>query len=197
MNAITTLLSSLSVEGIILIMVLFATSVKFLGELFEWGYGRLKKYFNIKGAQEQQHEEIMRSLGNIDVRLDTQEKSSNLRQEQVDKISNQLESQNRGLSELKHVIDEQSVEVRNMQEQVDVLNERAQDSTRAYLIDKRNRFKKLGGIDDSSLQDLERRFMYYKAAGGDTFIDNLMQEVRALPHLTAETLSEQTHREED
>ena len=37
--------------------------------------------------------------------------------------------------------------------------------------------------------------MYYKAAGGDTFIDGLMEEVRALPRLTLEHMSGQIRKE--
>ena len=36
-------------------------------------------------------------------------------------------------------------------------------------------------IDDIGLQSMERTYFYYKAAGGNTFIDTLMDEVRELP----------------
>ena len=80
MDAITTLLSQLSIEGIILVIVLFAVAVKFLGELFEYLYNKLKKYFDIKDAKEEQHEEIMNKLNVLETRSVKQEERSEHRQ---------------------------------------------------------------------------------------------------------------------
>lgn len=190
MDAVTTLLSHLSVEGIILIIVLFAVSVKFLGELFEWCYSKLKNYFNIKDTKEERHEEVMNSLKNLENDMKDQKQRSFERQKQVDKISHQLDQQDRESANLKRSLDKQTEEISNLKSQISTLTERTQDSTRAYLIDRHHHFcYKIKGIDDMSLQDMERRFMYYKAAGGDTFIDALMEDVRNLPRITLEHLT--------
>ena len=196
MDALTTLLSQLSIEGIIIVIVLFAVAVKFLGEIFEYLYNKLKKYFDIKDAKEEQHAEIMNKLNSLEERSVRQEKRSNHRQEQVDKMSKQLDEQDRKSAELKYTLENQTKEISSLKSQIGTLTERTQDSTRAYLIDKHHHFcYQIGGIDDMSLQDMERRFMYYKAAGGDTFIDGLMEEVRALPRLTLEHMSGQIRKE--
>lgn len=196
MDALTTLLSQLSIEGIIIVIVLFAVAVKFLGELFEYLYNKLKKYFDIKDAKEEQHEEIMNKLNSLEERSVRQEERSNHRQEQVDKMSKQLDEQDRKSADLKKTLENQTKEISSLKSQIGTLTERTQDSTRAYLIDKHHHFcYQIHGIDDMSLQDMERRFMYYKAAGGDTFIDGLMDEVRALPRLTLEHMSGQIRKE--
>ena len=196
MDALTTLLSQLSIEGIIIVIVLFAVAVKFLGEIFEYLYNKLKKYFDIKDAKEEQHAEIMNKLNSLEERSVRQEERSNHRQEQVDKMSKQLDEQDRKSAELKYTLENQTKEISSLKSQIGTLTERTQDSTRAYLIDKHHHFcYQIGGIDDMSLQDMERRFMYYKAAGGDTFIDGLMEEVRALPRLTLEHMSGQIRKE--
>ena len=196
MDALTTLLSQLSIEGIIIVIVLFAVAVKFLGELFEYLYNKLKKYFDIKDAKEEQHAEIMNKLNSLEERSVRQEERSNHRQEQVDKMSKQLDEQDRKSADLKKTLENQTKEISSLKSQIGTLTERTQDSTRAYLIDKHHHFcYQIHGIDDMSLQDMERRFMYYKAAGGDTFIDGLMEEVRALPRLTLEHMSGQIRKE--
>lgn len=40
---------------------------------------------------------------------------------------------------------------------------------------------KLGSIDDYSLDCMEKRFSHYQDEGGNSFIQTLMQDVRALP----------------
>ena len=196
MDAITTLLSQFSIEGIILILILFGVAVKFLGELFEYLYTKLKKYFDIKDAKEEQHEEIMNKLNALELRSAKQEERSEYRQAQVDKISKQLDAQDKQSANFERTIENQTKELSNLKSQISTLTERTQDSTRAYLIDKHHHFcYQIQGIDDMSLQDMERRFMYYKAAGGDTFIDGLMEEVRSLPRLTLEHMSGQIRKE--
>lgn len=192
MEAIETLLSQLSVEGIILVVVLFLVSVKFLGELFEYVYTKLKRYFNVKDEQQERHEEIIASLNTLKDDFQEQKEKGVERDARIDKISAQLDEQDRDTEGLRKVLDSQITKFTDMEAQVKTLCERMQDSTRAYIIDKHHHFcYQIHAIDDMSLQDLERRFMYYKAAGGDTFIDSLMEEVRALPRLTVEQMKNQ------
>lgn len=190
MDAVTTLLSNLSVEGIIFVIILFAVSVKFLGELFEYLYTKLKKYFDIKDAKEQRHEEVMQSLDELKRDNIERRERDKYRDERVEKISQQLDAQDKNNAELKQVVQNLAAELAELKGKVSILTERTQDSTRAYIIDKHHHFcYQIKAIDDMSLQDLERRFMFYKAAGGDTFIDALMEEIRSLPRLTIEQMS--------
>lgn len=198
MDAVTTLLSNLSVEGIIFVIILFAVSVKFLGELFEYLYTKLKKYFDIKDAKEQRHEEVMQSLDELKRDNIERRERDKYRDERVEKISQQLDAQDKDSAELKQVVQNLTAELVELKSKVSILTERTQDSTRAYIIDKHHHFcYQIKAIDDMSLQDLERRFMFYKAAGGDTFIDALMEEIRSLPKLTIEQMSHTQQRKEN
>lgn len=198
MDAVTTLLSNLSVEGIIFVIILFAVSVKFLGELFEYLYTKLKKYFDIKDAKEQRHEEVMQSLDELKRDNIERRERDKYRDERVEKISQQLDAQDKNNAELKQVVQNLAAELAELKGKVSILTERTQDSTRAYIIDKHHHFcYQIKAIDDMSLQDLERRFMFYKAAGGDTFIDALMEEIRSLPRLTIEQMSHTQQRKEN
>lgn len=198
MDAVTTLLSNLSVEGIIFVIILFAVSVKFLGELFEYLYTKLKKYFDIKDAKEERHEEVMQSLNELKKDNTERRERDKYRDERVEKISQQLDAQDKDSAELKQVVQNLTAELVELKSKVSILTERTQDSTRAYIIDKHHHFcYQIKAIDDMSLQDLERRFMFYKAAGGDTFIDALMEEIRSLPRLTIEQMSYTQQRKEN
>lgn len=197
LDAVTTLLSSFSVEGIIFVVILFAVSIKFLGELFEYLYTKVKNYFNIKDAKEERHEEVMRCLDELKRNNNESRERDRLRDEKVEKISQQLDAQDKESSKVKQIVENLDTETTDLKNIVSILTERAQDSTRAYIIDRHHYFcYKVKAIDDMSLQDLERRFMFYKAAGGDTFIDALMEEVRTLPKLMAEQMSSVQERKE-
>lgn len=187
--ALDSLLSQFSMESLVIMVVLLVAAIKCVGELFEWLYQRLKKYFDIKDEKAERHEEIMRKLDLFEMKFNEQEKINKRRDQEIQKISNQLDAQDKTSAELSHVIDAQIIKFTDVESQLKILNDRTQDSTRAYLIDRHHHFcYQVKAIDDMSLQDLERRFMYYKAAGGNTFIDSLMEEVRNLPRLTLEQM---------
>ena len=187
--ALDSLLSQFSIESLVIMIVLLVAAIKCVGELFEWLYQRLKKYFDIKDEKAERHEEIMKKLDLFEMKFNEQEKINKRRDQEIQKISNQLDAQDKTSAELSHVIDAQIIKFADVESQLKILNDRTQDSTRAYLIDRHHHFcYQVKAIDDMSLQDLERRFMYYKAAGGNTFIDSLMEEVRNLPRLTLEQM---------
>ena len=76
------------------------------------------------------------------------------------------------------------VRQQEMDEAIALIQERLQENTRSYLIDTHHRFcYEVHAIDDLNLQSMERRYLYYKTAGGNSFIDTLMDEVRALPKI--------------
>lgn len=198
MDAITTLLNNLSTEGVILTFLLFAVSLKFLWDLFGYIYDKLKGFFDIQSSKERQHEEIINSLNSLAQNFKEQKEQNANSQKKVDKISQQLDAQQQQENDLKAAIERQTNEISGLKGQISTLTERTQDSTRAYLIDKHHHFcYQVHGIDDMSMQDIERRFMYYKVAGGDTFIDGLVDEIRALPRLTPEGMSENNKKKED
>ena len=189
MDALNTLLSQFSIEGLILLGVLFLVAVKFVGELFEYCYNKIKKYFDIKDEKEERHEEIMNSLEELKQQVSEQEELSKESSKQITNLSVQLKEQEDKSQIFQKAIDNQIVKFTDFETQLQNLCDRMQDSTRAYIIDKHHHYcYQIGAIDDMALQDIERRFMYYKAAGGNTFIDSMMEEVRNLPRLTLEQM---------
>lgn len=188
-TAVDSLLTQFSIESVVLFIILIIAAVKCVSDLCEWAYSRIKKYFDIKDEKEERHEEIMEKLNEFDSEFKKQSEINQRRDAQIERISSQLNNQEQVNENLNRLLDNQIIKFTDFENQLKILNDRTQDSTRAYIIDKHHHFcYQVKAIDDMSLQDLERRFMYYKAAGGNTFIDSLMDEVRSLPRLTLEQL---------
>lgn len=79
----------------------------------------------------------------------------------------------------------------DLNDKIDNITDRLQEDTRSYIIDKHHFFcYKCGCIDLFSLESIERKYMYYKQAGGDSFIDSLMYDIRALPSSPEATVGE-------
>jgi hypothetical protein len=79
-----------------------------------------------------------------------------------------------------------------------LVQERLQENTRSFLIDAHHKFcYEVKGIDDLNLQSLERRYLYYKSAGGNSFVDELMKEIRELPKINYLTVHPKINDEGD
>lgn len=189
MDALVTLLSQFSIESIIITLVMFLAAVKVVGELLNWCYEKIKQHFNWKTQEDNRHSELMENFNELKVRNKQNEEENLRRDKLIEKISNQLDEQDRKTADMVKTLTAQTNELTSLKDRVQTLTDRVQDSTKAYIIDKHHHFVyQVKAIDDMSLQELERRFVYYKAAGGNTFIDGLMEEVRDLPKVTVEQM---------
>lgn len=156
LDAFTELMTQYSIETIILIVIMLGVATKFVGELIEYFYGKLRKYFNHQNEKDKAHAEITDNLSEI--------------KEQVNILVENL-----------RVLDNR---VRNLESQAEITTDRLQENSKSYIIDKHHYFiYQVGAIDDLNLQSLERRYLYYKSAGGDSYIDGLMEDIRELPKL--------------
>lgn len=157
-DSVTNLFQQYSIEGIIIIIVALAVATKFVGELIEYFYGKIRVYFNHQNARDKAHAEITEGLSDIKEEL----------------------------GEIKNDVDYLKGETKTLKSQTELTMDRLQESTKCYIMDKHHYFCYVAKeIDDASLQSLERRFLFYKTAGGDSYIDGLMQEIRDLPRVTA------------
>ena len=72
--------------------------------------------------------------------------------------------------------------VNNMTDKIDLLISSDRDAIKAFITKEHHHFcYDKGWIDDYSLDCLEHRFQHYQEERGNSFIENLMNELRALP----------------
>ena len=156
MGMIEQLLSQYSIETLVILVALLGFSIKAMSELWEWFYNKFKEHFSFRTQRDQDHQQLI---------------------EQIKELSNGIKTTQEEIQILKNNMVQFS-------DQMKITTERLQECTRNYIIDKHHYFcYQIKAIDDLSLQSLERRFLYYKAAGGNSFIDGLMEEIRELPRL--------------
>lgn len=156
MSEINALFTQYSVGELIILVILIAFILKTLNELGSYFYKKAKNYFGIQNDKEKWQTGVIDSLQNIKEDMQT------------------LREQN----ELTHS------RQKEMETSIALIQERLQENTRSYLIDAHHKFcYEIHAIDELNLQAMERRYLYYKTAGGNSFIDNLMDEVRMLPKI--------------
>lgn len=148
------LLSMYSVSEIMIFIIVLGLAIKELFTFIDWVRDRIKKYFN----KEVDSKEILQKL----------EQKNKEQDERIDQIlSFQTEISNQVTTILK---------------QVQNLTVSDRDAIKAYITKEHHQFcYENGWIDDYSLDCLEKRFSRYKDEGGNSFVESLMEELRALP----------------
>lgn len=156
MNEINNLLTRYSLQELVVIIIMLLFAGQALWKLVEFYYEKHQISVGKKMDSKKFETDIMDSLKGLDGKIDElymQNKETHQKQEQVDQT-------------------------------LALVQERLQENARSYLIDAHHKFcYQFKKIDDLNLQSIERRYLYYKTAGGDTFIDHLMEEIRALPRI--------------
>ena len=90
-------------------------------------------------------------------------------------LRHNIEDHSRQIGELKDSIEE----IRDL---ISLLIQSDKDAIKAYITKQHHTFVyKKGWIDDYSLNCIEQRYNHYKDQGGNSFIGNLMQQLRQLP----------------
>lgn len=149
-----TLLQQYSLSDILIFLILFALSVKSLITFFDWAYSRIKIIFSKEFLELNAKEELQQRLHHGSQIMNSLQQ----RQQQTDKI------------------------LENLSKKIDMLIDSDKDSIKLSITKQHHYFcYQVGWIDDFSLDCLERRFQHYREEGGNSFIQNFMEQLHALP----------------
>ena len=157
------LLSNYSIEQILLFIVLLAAAIKGVVSWIDWARNRGEKIIEKK----------------------------NKRTALEDSVNKLIQSQR----EMENNINTCQTQIKNnindIRKAIDILTESDKDDIKAWITEKHHYFcYNVGWIDDYSLDCIEKRYGHYKDEGGNTFIDELMEEIRALPKRSEAYLKE-------
>jgi hypothetical protein len=89
---------------------------------------------------------------------------------------------NERFDELEATVKDIADNMKDMSDKVNILMDSDKDDIKAWITKEHHYFcYQKGWIDDYSLDCLERRYAHYKEENGNSFIKDLVEEVRNLP----------------
>lgn len=148
------LLSTYSLTEIIIFLVLVVLAIKELFTLIDWVKDRLKKHF----SKEDNSTSLFHKLEEKDQQQDNQI-------EQIIELQKQMQK-----------------DTETILQKIETLMESDKDAIKAFITKEHHYFcYEQGWIDDYNLDCLEKRFKHYKEENGNSFVESLMEEIRALP----------------
>lgn len=148
------LVGTYSVQEILLFIVTFALAIKGFVSFWDWGYARLKQVFKKETDQEQEMDSI---------------------QEQIDVHRKEYDTLRDNQIQLQDILNK-------LTDKVNLLIDSDKDDIKSFITERHHHFcYQEEWIDDYSLDCIERRYKHYTDEGGNSFIHDLMEELRALP----------------
>lgn len=148
------LLEGFSLKEILIFIVILALAIKGVIDFIDWAKKRMRKNFKAEQLKSSHSVQLDARLGGYD---------------------NKIEDLNEQLINITEQID-------YLTECIELLSDSNKDSIKSYITKEHHFFcYEQKWIDDYSLDCLEKRFAHYKKLGGNSFIEDLMEELRDLP----------------
>lgn len=155
---------SFSLTEVVTILLCSIIAIQFLWSIVEWFGGKFRGIFKLQSAKEKAEQDFKDKIVNMAKKIDDKEIQF------TDAILT-----------IKTMIEELKMKIGDLEKKEKLTQERIQQDARVYIIDQHKIYTELGWIDTHALENLEIRYMYYKAAGGNSFVDGLMLDLRKLP----------------
>ena len=153
MTLMKQLLSNYSAGQIFLFLILVGIAIKEIISFFDWASERLSK------------------------QVDKEKKPIKLEE----KLSNAIEERNQQIKEIRQDQNKIEQSILAMNNKLNMLIDSDRDSIKAWITAQHHHFMEKGHIDYYSLDCISRRYEDYKRQEGNTFIDELMEEINELP----------------
>ena len=151
------LLANYSLSEIALFLVFFVVAIKELITLIDWFKDRLKKIYDKDYTAKEEHE----------------------------KLENEIEDLNKFYGEKKKVDDGFAAinkAISDINSRIDMLIDSDKENIKAYITERHHYFvEEKKWIDYHSMDCLEKRFAIYEKEHGNSFAEDLMNEMRQLP----------------
>lgn len=155
------LFTKYSLTEIILFIFVFATSLKGFFTLWDYFYDKIKRHFKEETEEEQDKIDITKQLANISA--------------QIENINAQ------------HILDRQELikKIDETNATISVLLASDKDDIKSWITEKHHYFcYESKCIDYQSLDCIEKRYRHYVDEGGNSYVADLMNEIRALPKVS-------------
>lgn len=182
MSELNFLLSGYSTGEVFVLLIVCLLLAVAIARAAGFIWDKVKDYFGIKNQESQWRHDLTENIDGIKTDVKDMKVQINELEEKADQRGKRLEK----VEEYTKNDHKREKEIIEHNKKIDIMcgkvQQRLQDDARWAFKDAYNYyFIKLGKIDQHSLEALERKYEHYKEAGGNSFVDTIMEQLRSLP----------------
>lgn len=159
------LFTTYSLSEVIILIIILCLAIKEAVTFYDWSKTRILQGVNKNLKDQTGHDRLQHEIDDMNEVFCQKEKRFEAKKQE---IGNQLT--------------EMETRITLLEDKLNILINSDKDDIKAYIVDKHHHFcYGQKWIDDYSLDCLERRYTHYTTEGGNSFVADLMMELRALP----------------
>ena len=148
------LLAQYSLSQILIFLFVFGATLKTTITMIEWFWDRIGKVFKKQQAETEQQESFTEHIQRSEKQIKELYELHSKTEENLDKILNSIQ----------------------------LLINSDKDDVKAWITEKHHYYcYEKRHIDDYSLDCIEKRYTHYRNEGGNSFVEDLMRDIRRLP----------------
>lgn len=102
--------------------------------------------------------------------------------EGLEKLSELNKDTQNNIIALSAIVKEQGENIKKLNTDVELLLSSDKAAIKAWITRYHHKLMEQGWVDDYSLESIEGRYQHYLSEHGNSFVGDLMQDIRALPH---------------
>lgn len=187
------LISHYALTDIVTFVVLLSLAIKGAVEFWDWAWKRIKG--TVKKSEEVQDfkKEFLEKLS------ETEEGIREMFNKEAETRNQERDLRDKQIREIHKTQEEDREKINHLYQSVGILIDSDKDDIKAWITEKHHYFVNvLGEIDNYSLDCIEKRFQHYKDENGNSFIEDLVEDLRALPKIDAsKALNERKKKREE
>lgn len=159
------LLSTLTFSQLLIYGALFAIAAKEFLTVKDYFKKRNDDKYAEESNEKKQMEQILNTIQNLEKVMLKQEKEDEQLHKDIKSLSDYWQNKE---DEHRRVLQ--------------LLIDSDKDAIKSFIVKEHHHFVAQKWIDDFSLDTIEKRYSHYKAEGGNSYIGDLIQDLRALPN---------------
>lgn len=160
------LLSTLTITQVFIFLALFFIALKELLTLYDFFKNRMDKKYSDNNNEKKQTEKILEEIKTLNQEI------SNLKID-YEKLNNNIDS-------VKKYWEKKETEYHDT---LKMLVSSDKDAIKSFIVKEHHHFVEIGWIDDFSLDTIEKRYSHYVEEGGNSYVSDLMEDLRKLPNI--------------
>lgn len=159
------LLTKFSLNDIILYGIILIGAIKKLIDFIKWCQEKYNEKFNKDYIKK-----------NKEFNVEQQFKNCAIQHQEV------VEAQEKLYQKIDNLTHHASKSITDIEEKINILTSSTMHDIKGWIVEKHHKLIRKGWVDDFTMDTLEKRYNDYKIMGGNSYIEGLMNEIRALPH---------------